>query len=287
MPTETEELKLRITLDDQASAQLQRVRHELSQMGSGPVGSGLKNVTDKTNDAEKAFVRLTRSTLGIGQGLLDVAKILGPIPAAVGLLTIGIERHMRKMKELAAAGTEMGNIARTAMMSVGALKNIQEQLEQVGVNANDSAAMMANMNRAIQDAIRPASEVHRQLMQLAGPRFAAEMETNISKLQRARTEVEKGNIVRHMAMDAYFHALEEHQSEAFARDLERRTYQILQAEKLQALDKDLTEGSALRAANRTAEAKTQREINAELTVEEQHRRRIWEIIQNSFRPVFN
>jgi hypothetical protein len=45
MPTETEELRLQVVLDDQATEELARLRQELQQVGSLSALSGLERAT--------------------------------------------------------------------------------------------------------------------------------------------------------------------------------------------------------------------------------------------------
>ena len=66
MAQETEELKLRITIDDQASAQLQRVHQQLSQIGSGPTSQGLHQITTKTTRRKESGSASSREFLGVG-----------------------------------------------------------------------------------------------------------------------------------------------------------------------------------------------------------------------------
>src|SRR5580765_2421243 len=101
MPTETEELRLRITLEDGATAQLARVRQEMSQMAGGQTGQGLQNITAKTDEATKAFGSLARQGLAVGQTTTNFAKVLGPLPVTLGVLAYEFVRQLAGMKEWA------------------------------------------------------------------------------------------------------------------------------------------------------------------------------------------
>lgn len=281
MPTETEELKLRITLDDGATAQLQRVRQEMSQMAGGQTGQGLQNITSKATEAEKAFGSLARQGLAVGQTTQNFAKVLGPLPVTLGVIAFEFVRQLAGMKEWAGQMVAINNAARSAGINIGAFKGIQSQLRESGMSAQDAAGMMTSLTRTLAEASRPGSAVREGLIRMAGPQFAGAMMQSINKLHEMRDATDRVNYIRQMGLNVYANNFNRTHDEMQARYAQYTYLQQFGAENLINVKKDIAHLDQTTLDNMAAEADAQDRLNAALVKEEETRNRIWDIVKGS------
>src|SRR5262249_54596857 len=100
MPAETEELRLSVTLDDQASAQLERIRRQVGELGGdGPQGIG---------QLRRQAAATTIGVKGLSAEIQAFASRAGFIGGVVG----GVTSELVKMGvELAARATDFKSYA--------------------------------------------------------------------------------------------------------------------------------------------------------------------------------
>ena len=281
MPTETEELKLRITLEDGATAQLARVRQEMSQMAGGQTGQGLQNITAKTDEATKAFGSLARQGLAVGQTTTNFAKVLGPLPVTLGVLAYEFVRQLAGMKEWAGQMVAINNAARMAGVSIGQFRGIQMGLRQSGISAQEAAGMMQSLTRTLSEANRPGSAVREGLIRMAGPQFAGAMMESINKLGQMRDATDRVNYIRQMGLNVYANNFNRTHDEMQARYAQYIFLQQFGMEKLINQKKEIAHLDQRTVDNMTDEAAKQDALNEALATEEATRNRIWDIVKGS------
>jgi hypothetical protein len=280
MPTETEELRLVVRLDDQASGQLQNLRAHLSQLGSGPVSQGMGQATAKATELEKAFGHLSRSALGVGRATMDVAKIIGPLPVAIGVIGYEFIRQLAHMKEWAGQMTQINNAARMAGVSAGNFRGITDGLRQSGINAGDAAGMVQSLTKSISEAIRPGSQLRNQLISMAGVNANA-MTDALQQLSEMTDATDRMNKIRQMGLDVYANNFNKYHDEMRARAAQLNFLQVFGQQQLINQKGEIHKLDKLTLENMDAEAKKQDALNTALTQEEQTRQRIWDIIKGS------
>src|SRR5215467_7117784 len=142
---EQQELDLRVSLDDQATAQLQQIRQALGQLG----GQGqLGQLTSRINEFDKALGALTRQLLDVGKTAMDIAKVIGPMPVAFGALAYQMLRSSDATKAWALELQRAGNMARTAGIGIGEFKEIVASLKVVGLSAEGTGSLLQKFSRA-------------------------------------------------------------------------------------------------------------------------------------------
>jgi hypothetical protein len=281
MATETEELKLRITLEDGVTAQLARVRQEMSQMAGGQTGQGLQNITAKTDEATKAFGSLARQGLAVGQTTTNFAKVLGPLPVTLGVLAYEFVRQLAGMKEWAGQMVAINNAARMAGVSIGQFRGIQMGLRQSGISAQEAAGMMQSLTRTLSEANRPGSAVREGLIRMAGPQFAGAMMESINKLGQMRDATDRVNYIRQMGLNVYANNFNRTHDEMQARYAQYIFLQQFGMEKLINQKKEIAHLDQRTVDNMTDEAAKQDALNEALATEEATRNRIWDIVKGS------
>jgi hypothetical protein len=280
MPTETEELRLVVRLDDQASSQLQNLRAHLTQLGSGPVSQSMGQATAKATELEKAFGHLSRSALGVGRATMDVAKIIGPLPVAIGVIGYEFIRQLAHMKEWAGQMTAINNAARMAGVSAGNFRGITDGLRQSGINAGDAAGMVQSLTKSISEAIRPGSQLRNELISMAGVNANA-MTDALQQLSEMTDATDRMNKIRQMGLDVYANNFNKYHDEMRARAAQLYFLQAFGQQQLINQKGEIHKLDKLTLENMDAEAKKQDALNTALTQEEQTRQRIWDIIKGS------
>jgi hypothetical protein len=275
MANEQQELELRVTLDDQASAQLQHIREALSGLG------GASHATSHISDFEQAIGRLGRAAVGFGRASVELAKVIGPMPVAMGALAYQTLRVNEQMKEWAASLQATGNAARMAGISVGEFKSIVGQLRQAGVSAGDASSMILNFTKAYGELMTAGSARRQQLIQLAGPEFAGHMIQGIQLIGRLQSDTEKLNAIRQMGENVYQNKLRESHDTMLAAAARQDFFEALNVSQLANLRRDMVQYDERTKANMKAEEESAQRLAAAYTKEEEARNRIGDIIKVS------
>jgi uncharacterized protein (TIGR02594 family) len=197
MPTETEELRLVVSLTDNATDGIARLRSELTQLGSGQNKENIERFKRETDE-------MSRKMRGMGTaagsafkdiGLLNVATValgtgLGQLGAQLATSILNISGFADRIRSL-----------RQEARAIGAdpisVENIIKQFEAVGVSGETTMRNLRALSQSIGELFRPGNQLQRDLMNMAGgnPQAQAAMLEFIEKLKTARTEEERTNLV--------------------------------------------------------------------------------------------
>jgi hypothetical protein len=281
MPNEQQELQLRVTLDDQASAQLQQIRQALASIGATSGGGGLGRVTNNLTDFEKALGSLSRSALGVGKTAVDLAKTIGPLPVALGTLVYQLNRSSEATKAWGEQLVSTANAARMAGIGIGDFKGIVAGMRAQGVSAESATAMIQKFTHAYGELMLQGSQRRQQLIQIAGPEFANNMMRAIRQIGTLRTDTEKLNHIRQMGENVYRNEMirsGDSQLAAFKRDA---LFDILEVGELAQLRHNLVEYDETTKANMKAESESLEKLHEKQTEEALVRERIADILRGS------
>jgi hypothetical protein len=143
MATESEELRLSVTLDDQATAGLQKLREALQQVGSMPAITGLQRAgrtADEYGDRLKQLTagaeKATLAQLALARGIRNVAgSMTSLVGATLGLRAI--ENFSQKMVQLEGTAKAFGT-------TVGVMRSFTDQANRFGVETDRAAEMLTN-----------------------------------------------------------------------------------------------------------------------------------------------
>jgi len=219
MAVEYEELKITVSLDDNASGPINVLRTNLQQLADVPQriprGENLDPAIAKTAEYVK-------SLLALGRGFEALKGLVSPV--TLGLAVVGYEfyRGIRAIRDYTEQVANMTVVAKQAGISFAELRNVTSQLEASGVAIDKVTASVQGLNNTIAQLVRPWSELRTQLMENAGPAGAEQMEEWIDKLTAAKTETERLNVAMEGARQVYKNALAESGNEIEARNRELR-----------------------------------------------------------------
>ncbi|MHC2399103.1 hypothetical protein ACVMGC_003647 [Bradyrhizobium barranii subsp. barranii] len=197
MPNEQEELKLVVSLVDNASAGLDKIVEKTKEMGGPQVKEAHEKMRRGTEELNKVF---KEASGGFGDAFKALGTFRGGLVAgAGGLALFGVEmtRQIGELKKWAEELRGISQAARQIGVDPAAMKNIISQFEAVGVSADQTKANLGKMSEAVADLNRQGSALRRELLHMAGPtpQAQASMREFLDKIVHARSEEERYNAV--------------------------------------------------------------------------------------------
>jgi hypothetical protein len=187
MPTEQEELKLIVTLVDNASAGLDKIVEKTKDMGGPQVREAHAKMTEGSKELAKVVKEMTG---GFGEAFKAVTAFSGGTIAGVaGLVGFALSatESIKKLKELANELRSTSQAARAIGVDPVQMKSIIEQFEAIGVNADQTKANIQRMSGAIADMSRYGSQLRQWFLHQAGPtpQAQAAMQGFLHQMQEA------------------------------------------------------------------------------------------------------
>src|SRR6516164_5088663 len=194
MPTEQEELKLIVTLVDNASAGLDKIVEKTKEMGGAHVKEAHAKMTEGSKELTKVFKEMTG---GFGEATKAFGLFSGGLIGGIaGLATFALStgESIKKLKELANELRSTSQAARAIGVDPVQMKSIIEQFEAIGVNADQTKANIARMSEAIADMSRQGSAMRQWFLHQAGPTPQAQgaMRDFLQQMQEA---AKQGNLI--------------------------------------------------------------------------------------------
>jgi uncharacterized protein (TIGR02594 family) len=200
MATEQEELRLTVTLIDNASAGLDKLRDSLKEIGGGSGGSN-KHL-EKFTEQNKAVTETVKKMTGeMGEAFKSLGMLrLGFAGGAAGLALFGFEmtKQIAAVVEFADKIRALNQQARQFGISPAQLKNVTEQLQAFGISGETAVASIGAVSAKIAELQRTGSQLRLDLMRQAGhdPEAIRNMEQYLDRLTHARDITEQLNIIR-------------------------------------------------------------------------------------------
>jgi hypothetical protein len=194
MPTEQEELKLIVTLVDNASAGLDKIVEKTKEMGGPQVREAHAKMTEGSKELSKVFKEMTG---GFGEATKALTAFSGGMVGGIaGLAAFALStgESIKKLKELANELRSTSQAARAIGVDPVQMKSIVEQFQAIGINADQTKANIARMSDAIADMSRQGSQMRQWFLHQAGPtpQAQAAMQGFLSQMQEA---AKQGNLI--------------------------------------------------------------------------------------------
>jgi hypothetical protein len=208
---EQEELRLTVTLADNASAGLEKLNEQIKQLGSGASQQHVEKFKRETNELTRIVKDMTG---GVGEAFKALGMLRGGFAAgASGIALFGIE-VVRQIKDLQAYSDKIRQLnqeARQIGVNPGQLKSVLDQLEAFGISGDAAASSIASVAAKIADLNREGSQVRQNLLKQAGPDAQAvqNMRDYLDRLRDAKTLAEQLNVMREGGEQVYRNALRE------------------------------------------------------------------------------
>ena len=226
MATEFQELRLSATLTDNVSAQLERIKKGLQDIGSGS-GVGLQHLKRQTAEVTAQFRELARGLTGAKGAAEGIVLAAGAAGVAVTALGAVVAREFQSLQAYANEMQRWGQLAKQTGISAADLRAMSEALERSGETAGQAATNLAGLAHAMADIGRANSELRQTLLRgLQGDNRAA-MEALLGDLGRVANNPEEfANRVSQALDDVYSNILAKTGSSTRAAEVRKNLAQV-------------------------------------------------------------
>ncbi|KYK50055.1 hypothetical protein A1D31_22345 [Bradyrhizobium liaoningense] len=284
MPTEQEELRLTVTLADNASSGLAKLNEEIKQLGSGAGQQSIEKFKRETTE-------ITDRVKGMGREVGEANKGLGMLRSGLalgsaGLALFGAEilRQTKIVLDYADKIRTLNQQARAIGVNPAQLKNIQDQLAAFGVSGETAARGLASVSEKMSDLQRRGSQVAQELRKNAGsdPESIRNMDAYINRLRNAKDITEQINIIREGGEQVYQNAIRAGASTQEAAN--RRT----RFQQMQGYDAALAHAGAIKELNAEEQARADERLKraGDLSLQLGQIKKKWEdIVETSNQPM--
>ena len=195
MPTEQEELRLTVSLVDNASAGITKLREQITGLTTGQAKQSMESFQRGQKEMGEQIKLLTQAAVGGEKALLGYIGRFGALGLAAAA---GIDSMKRLGEEL----NRINQLGKNIGVNPVQIKNVADQFKAAGANAADANKEIAGLTDKMVDLTRAGSAARQHLMQMAGPQFAANMAAGIRAIENATNLVDKFNIARQLAENA-------------------------------------------------------------------------------------
>jgi hypothetical protein len=162
---EFEELRLRVTLDDQASAQLARLRTELSQLGGGQQAQGFERLGGQTRQMTALMRPLATGSLSARSAMTALSSVIGPLGIAIAGLGGAFYAQTQKLKTFAEGMLNIDAKARALGIDSAQYENLERQFRRMGLSNQEGHAVISSVVKNIADLNRDGSQLFKRLME--------------------------------------------------------------------------------------------------------------------------
>jgi D-alanyl-D-alanine carboxypeptidase len=198
VPDQTEELRLVVTLVDNASGPLDALRAKLTNTLAGP------EAKQAFESHRKQSTELQKIIKELGGGFEDTLKIMNTFRGAMlgtagtaSALAGSIALMHKVMSDWASELRQVSQAANVMGIDPAELKDMTDQLGRFGISADATVAALQRMNQGIADLRREGSQLQQQLLMAAGsdPARQRNMQQLIQSIKSAQTEEEKWRVI--------------------------------------------------------------------------------------------
>jgi uncharacterized membrane protein YgcG len=208
MPTELQELQLRVALINEASEGVGKLRDELKSFSEGTGKRAMDKLKEEQAELAKQVRELGELAVGGGEAMLGYIGKFGVAGVAVASFagTVGI--GLGNLKLWADKIVDLANKAKVIGMHPAELKSIIEQYERLGVSAGVVEQSMAGFSSTIADINRIGGTKRMAMVEAAG-QFGEVMEKGIERVEAQTNWADKLNEVLIQSQNVYDNRLAE------------------------------------------------------------------------------
>jgi hypothetical protein len=190
MPNELQELQLRVSLINEASEGVSRIRDELKELASGAGKTAMDKLKEEQSELAKQIKELAELSEGGGRALIGYIGKFGVAGAAMGGFAASILVGLGGLKEFADRVVDLTNKAKVIGMHPAELKSLIEQYDRLGVTAGSVEQSMAGLSNVLAQVNRIGSEKRMEMIKAAG-QFGTLMEQGIERIEAQASQAGK------------------------------------------------------------------------------------------------
>lgn len=159
-----EELRLTVTVDDQASAQLQGLRSQLSSMGSGAQAAGMERVRRQSVEVGRGFAGLSESLAGFATRAGVIGGVVGAISTKLIELGSNFINRVTDVKGYSDAIVTLNKNAALSGTSMAQFQVITEVMQHSGLSFEEATARANKFGEAMVGLQRANDPLRRRLI---------------------------------------------------------------------------------------------------------------------------
>ena len=200
---EVEELKLIVSLTDNASPALQRIRTDLQATQAAAVQNH-ERFRRQSAETERALKETIGAFQSVGRAVDFFTGRFGA--AGVGVAAFGylVQAQIRSIKEYAEIRTKLSNSAFLVGTSTASLKQFEHAFERVGLSAGQAQQALQSLQKLHADLLRPGSDIAQRLLAHAHtPEAVRNMQAYIAAMRQASTVEEQFAVQQRAAQQIY------------------------------------------------------------------------------------
>src|SRR5580693_245450 len=168
MATEYESLRLNVSLVDNVTSQVERIKSSLSNIGGGQTASGFERIKRQTAELTEQVKGLGEGFAGGSQAALNIAKSVGLAGAGIAALGVLLVKGISSLKEYTTAMQKLGELAQQTGLGAAQIKELTEAFERSGIDAGRAQQNISGLAHAMSDITRVNSEFRQKLLAKAG-----------------------------------------------------------------------------------------------------------------------
>lgn len=168
MATEYESLRLNVSLVDNVTPQLEKIRGSLTNLGGGQAGAGLEKLKRQTGELTEQIKGLATGFSGGSEAALTIAKSLGLATAGIAAAGLALVKGVQSLNEYTRAMQELGRFSTQTGFGAAQIKEMSEAMQRSGIDAGRAQTNIAGLAHAMADITRVNSEFRQRLLRNAG-----------------------------------------------------------------------------------------------------------------------
>jgi hypothetical protein len=193
MASEQDELRLTVTLVDNASAGIASLRNQIQGLSSGQTKQSLDTFQRGQKDMAAQIKELTTAAIGGERALLGYIGKFGTLGVAAAA---GIDA----LKTMSQQMEDFNNLSKNIGVEPTAIKNMVDQLRAVGVSSGDAVGEIKGLSEALARLGRYGSPQMQDLLHASGA-YSDIMDQLLRKIENTAKFEDKQNLVRRAASE--------------------------------------------------------------------------------------
>jgi hypothetical protein len=208
MPGEQEELRLTVSLVDNASAGLAAMKSQVQQITGGSTMAQLESFKRSQAGMASQIKELTGVVMGGEKAMIGFIGKFGVAGAAIASAGALAGYGLSNLKEFADGVHNIAIKAQTLGIGGAELKSLRRQFEDAGLGAADADKAVGGLTQAVGELSHTGSAQFQELLTHAG-RFKAEMAASVQAVLQQQSDTAKLTEIRRQAMNVYNNELQQ------------------------------------------------------------------------------
>ena len=159
MASQFDELRLQVSLVDNATAQLKSIKSSLDELGTGSQANNLDRLKRETGEVDAALRKMVDTALRGPKAFLDLARSVTVAGVSLGTFAYAAEKTLGTVGALSSKLVELLHISRQTGFDPAVIKQITQAYERSGLSARQAQQEMAGFSSSLADFAQINSKV--------------------------------------------------------------------------------------------------------------------------------